>query len=419
MANCGVMRIEKRGRSAVFGVQIEANRTQEDHERGRDFDKSDIDWTRTADNIHLIKTDNWNKEITRQIHAAGLTERKDSVVLLDGLFTASAEWFSQHTKEEAGAYFKDCLDFYVKEFCGGDRSRVLNAVIHLDETTPHLQVASVPIIEDEKGKHLSAKVVCGGRSDFRKRQDRFFEQVTQKRGLERGEVKDAAEVKAHTTKREWQAAKQAEELAAQEAQKAANRAELADIRQQTTDAQNALVEARSKAEAEAEKAAAIAKHNAEHAKVPFSKRGDTMSYHQNMLDAVKQSARDVGEMLQDFTKRTDATAKDREAAKQARAEAEGLKAAEEQLIRRLAREEFDRLSARSRDDWAAAKQARNKAEELLQHRKEHIKQAAERMVSERLVHAEDFLQSITFKDGRTALEVFEEEERSRDDWERF
>lgn len=208
MAMCGVMRIEKRGRGAVHGLQIEANRTQEDHERGRDFDRSDIDWNETQNNIYLVKTDHWNSEITRQIHEAGLKERKNSTVMLDGLYTASPEWFRQHTQEEALDYFKACLAFHVREYCAGNASRVINAVIHLDEATPHMQVASVPIYEDEKGFHLAAKNLLGGRQDFRLHQDHFFEQVTQERGLERGEVRDWAEIKAHTTKREFQLATQ-------------------------------------------------------------------------------------------------------------------------------------------------------------------------------------------------------------------
>lgn len=212
MAQCGIMRIEKRGRGAVYGLQIEANRTEDDHKRGRDFDQSDIDWKLTEQNIHLQHTANWNKEITRQIHEAGLKERKNSTVMIDGLYTASADWFETHTQDEAMQYFKDCLDFHVREYCGGDPSRVINAVIHLDETTPHMQVASVPIIEDEKGYHLSAKLICGGRQEFRLHQDRFFEQVSKSRGLERGEVREPAQTKAHTTKREWQIATQAERL---------------------------------------------------------------------------------------------------------------------------------------------------------------------------------------------------------------
>lgn len=213
MAQCGIMRIEKRGRGAVYGLQIEANRTAEDHAAGRDFDRSDVDWERTVENVHLVKTDNWNKEITRQIHAAGLKERKNSTVMLDGLYTASADWFAQHTPQEAERYFRDCLDFHVREYCGGDPSRVINAVIHMDEQTPHMQVASVPIIEDEKGAHLSAKIICGGRQDFRLHQDHFYEQVAKARGLDRGEVRDAAETKAHTTKREWQKATQEQDIA--------------------------------------------------------------------------------------------------------------------------------------------------------------------------------------------------------------
>ena len=216
MAMCGIMRIEKRGRGAVYGLQIEANRTQEDHERGRDFDRSDVDWEKTRDNVHLVRTENWNREITRQIHAAGLKERKNSTVMLDGLYTASADWFARHTPQEVEQYFRDCLAFHVREYCGGDSSRVINAVIHLDEKTPHMQVASVPIINDEKGAHLSAKMICGGRQDFRLHQNHFFEQVAKSRGLERGEVRDDAEIKAHTTKREWQIAAQGEQIAKQE-----------------------------------------------------------------------------------------------------------------------------------------------------------------------------------------------------------
>ena len=207
MANCGIMRAEKRGRGGVYGLQIEANRTQEDHERGRDFDRSDIDWNATQDNVHLRYCENWNQEITRQIHDAGVKERKDSIVMIDALYTASPEFFEGKSRDEIVGYFKDCLDFHEREY-----GRAFNAVIHFDETTPHMQVASVPIVEDGKGAHLSAKIVMGGRADYRARQDRFYDDVTKHYGLERGEIRDPAEIKAHTTKREWQIATQEQRL---------------------------------------------------------------------------------------------------------------------------------------------------------------------------------------------------------------
>ena len=208
----GIMRVEKRGRSAVYGLQIEANRTQEEHVRGRDFDNSDIDWESTQCNTYFKHCENWNSAITEQIHTAGCKERKDSIVMLDCIFTASPEFFTMTTKQQQTDFWNACLEFYVQEYCQGDSSRVINAVLHYDETTPHLHVASVPLVEDEKGMHLSAKIIMGGKQDYRLRQDRFFDRVSKHYGLERGEVRDPAMTKAHTTKREWQKATQEEEL---------------------------------------------------------------------------------------------------------------------------------------------------------------------------------------------------------------
>ena len=115
MATYGIMRIEKRTRSAVYGLQIEANRKEADQYK-RDFFDSDIDWSRTKNNVFIKQTENWNREITRQIKEAGLKERKNSIVLIDGLYTCSPEWFETHTKEEAVQYFKYCISFHNKEY---------------------------------------------------------------------------------------------------------------------------------------------------------------------------------------------------------------------------------------------------------------------------------------------------------------
>lgn len=214
---CGIMRVEKRKRAAVYGLQIEANRTLADHMEGRDFDRSDIDWELTDQNVHLVHTENWNKEITRQLKEAGIKEitrgNNASVVLLDGLYTSSPEWFDSHSEEEARSYFNDCLEFHIEHFCGGDPSRVINCVIHLDETTHHMAVASIPILDTGEKLKLSAKDIMGNKSDYHHRQDSFYEEVSQKYGMERGEVLEEGELCLHTTKREWQIATQEERLA--------------------------------------------------------------------------------------------------------------------------------------------------------------------------------------------------------------
>jgi hypothetical protein len=78
----GIMRVEKRKRSALYGLQLEANRTAEDHEQGRDFAASDIQWDLTPFNMFLVKAENWGKAVTAAFEEAQVQERKNSVVFL-------------------------------------------------------------------------------------------------------------------------------------------------------------------------------------------------------------------------------------------------------------------------------------------------------------------------------------------------
>lgn len=197
-----IMRTEKRKRNAICGIQKEVNRTRSDHdERGIDFDGSQIDWTRTNNNISILKNDNWNRAITERLEAEGVKERKNSVVLIDTVFTASPIFFETHTQEEAADYFKDCLKFYINAFCQGDKTRIINAVIHVDETTSHMHIQSIPLYEDVKGMHLSAKSIMGNRADFSNRQTEFFIECGLSRGMERGEICEGVEPRAHIEQR--------------------------------------------------------------------------------------------------------------------------------------------------------------------------------------------------------------------------
>lgn len=203
MSYC-IMHTQKQKAGAVRGLQIEANRDPGEHR----FDRSDIDDSRTQDNIQLIECENWKREIDQQIKEAGVKARKDSVVMLTTVYTASPEWFKEHSKEDMLAYFGTCLEFHDKTY-----GKAFNAVIHMDETTPHMHVASVPIVHDERGAHLSAKLIMGGRMDYRAKQDAFFEQVGRMYGLERGEKMLPGEQKRRIEKRDWQIAEQEKKIA--------------------------------------------------------------------------------------------------------------------------------------------------------------------------------------------------------------
>lgn len=240
-----IHRVEKRKKSAVFGLQIEANRTQADHEKGRNFDKSDIDWERTKLNQHFkgLHCENWSEGISQELKKAGITKapKSNAVVLLDGLYTASPEWFEGKSKAEIIDFFKDCLKFHIQHY-----GIPLNAVIHWDEKSPHLSAVSVPILETEQGAKLCAKEIMGGRADYRARQDQFFEQVAKSRGFERGERSDPKHKKKHLSVQDYKKQQNEAQISAQERVLEKNRAEYQTIQKNLSESRVELDKAQEK-----------------------------------------------------------------------------------------------------------------------------------------------------------------------------
>ncbi len=240
-----IHRVEKCKKTAVFGLQIEANRTQADHEKGRNFDKSDIDWERTKLNQFFkgLHCQNWSEGIVQELKKAGIEKapKSNAVVLLDGLYTASPEWFEGKSKAEIIDFFKDCLKFHIQHY-----GKPINAVIHWDEKTPHLAVASVPIIEAEQGAKLCAKEIMGGRADYRNRQDQFFEQVAKSRGFERGERSDPKHKKKHLSVQDYKKQQNEAQISAQERVLDKNRAEYQAIQKNLSESRVELDKAQEK-----------------------------------------------------------------------------------------------------------------------------------------------------------------------------
>lgn len=240
-----IHRVEKCKKTAVFGLQIEANRTVADHEKGRNFDKSDIDWERTKLNQHFkgLHCQNWSEGISQELKKAGITKapKSNAVVLLDGLYTASPEWFEGKSKAEIIDFFKDCLKFHIQHY-----GIPLNAVIHWDEKSPHLAVASVPILETSQGAKLCAKEIMGGRADYRARQDQFFEQVAKSRGFERGERSDPKHKKKHLSVQDYKKQQNEAQISAQERVLEKNRAEYQTIQKNLSESRVELDKAQEK-----------------------------------------------------------------------------------------------------------------------------------------------------------------------------
>jgi hypothetical protein len=220
----GVLRDEKRkNRGAIAGLEQEANRDEHTHDNGKDFVNSDIDWERTHLNKHYIRTDNWNKALDKLYKEYGVKPRKDSVLGFDTVYSASPEYFVQRENETLQEYetridefFKDCLKHHIDSKCQGDEKRVLNAVLHRDEKTYHLQVFTASIWYDEKKEKycLSAKSIFGNKTDMSRRQQSFYDDVLKPRGFDERKIKTELETdhKTQAQYRKEQKIKQEQEI---------------------------------------------------------------------------------------------------------------------------------------------------------------------------------------------------------------
>ena len=182
-----IMRTEKRKKSDLSGIQKENTRTATEY-------NNKVSPGMNIFNVVLKESNNWLQDINKEIKAAGARTRSNSVVALDTLYTASPEFFQGKTNEENDKFFRDCLKFHDSHF-----GHIISAVVHYDETTPHLHIISVPLTQDGR---LSARDVIGNKAKMSKTQDSFFEQVGKSYGLARGIHMDGQEKRQHISAQE-------------------------------------------------------------------------------------------------------------------------------------------------------------------------------------------------------------------------
>ena len=106
--------------------------------------------------------------------------RANAVHGLEYFIGASPEAMHAMSRAEQDAYFRDALD-WLKERHGAEN--VLSAVVHRDESTPHMTVMTIPL--DEHGK-LNARALVGNRQKLSAMQTDFAQEVGLEHGLERG-----------------------------------------------------------------------------------------------------------------------------------------------------------------------------------------------------------------------------------------
>lgn len=121
-------------------------------ERERGYRRDNIDPERMADNINLRPhdvRDEVRAAISQHVVTAGKALRKDANVLLDWVVTLPADC----PRERMGEFFEAVTQFIEYRY---GKERVLGAYVHLDETTPHVHVPVLPLVD---GKLQASKLV--------------------------------------------------------------------------------------------------------------------------------------------------------------------------------------------------------------------------------------------------------------------
>ena len=177
-AQYAIMRFAKYKGPEIGNIEAHNERTKEKY-----ASNPDVDTSRSKYNFHLVKPPGkYRAESERQIAAAGCRTRKDSIRMIETLFTASPEFFKGKKRAEIRVFFEEALHFLEQH---QSKETIISAVVHMDEKTPHMHLSFVPLTEDGR---LSAKEIVGNKKTLTQWQDRFWEHMVNKYpNLERGE----------------------------------------------------------------------------------------------------------------------------------------------------------------------------------------------------------------------------------------
>lgn len=138
------------------------------------------DAERTPDNTHVGASS--SKEAMAKLdERLPAKHRKDAVLCIEYLVTASPEAMRAMGRADQDAYFNDALH-WLRARHGA--ANVVYAGIHRDETTPHMYAYVVPL--DPVTKRLNAKRWLGGATALSEMQTDFAEQVGARHNLVRG-----------------------------------------------------------------------------------------------------------------------------------------------------------------------------------------------------------------------------------------
>jgi hypothetical protein len=110
------------------------------------------------------------------------TARND--VAAEFLFTSDESFFENKSKEEIREWAEKSLEFLEKDI-GIQRDKIIHAVVHMDEKTPHLHVVAVPLVKAYDGRRkadtwqISRKKFIKTKEDLARLQDVYNKRMNE------------------------------------------------------------------------------------------------------------------------------------------------------------------------------------------------------------------------------------------------
>lgn len=144
----------------------------------RERETPNADPERTPTNEHAAATST-DQAMGRMRALLPEKRRRDAVLAVEYLMTASPEWWQEASRKQQDEFFRRSRQWLADKY-GADR--IVTATIHRDETTPHLSAFVVPLTRDGR---LSAREFVGGRQKMRDDQTSYAAAVADL-GLSRG-----------------------------------------------------------------------------------------------------------------------------------------------------------------------------------------------------------------------------------------
>ena len=176
-----VARMQKMKSGNLGGAYRHNERIFENHSN------KDIDPEKTHLNYELTDRDRsipYDRQIKQYINDNKISKRalrKDAVLCNEWIITSDKTFFENMSPEQIKDFFETAKNFFAERY---GNSNIAYAMVHLDESTPHMHLGLVPM---QNGK-LSSKSLFGSRDQLKEIQEAFPKYLNEHGyNLQRGE----------------------------------------------------------------------------------------------------------------------------------------------------------------------------------------------------------------------------------------